>query len=323
MSRLIIHIGYPKTATTTLQMHLFEKLDNIEYLGIPFDQDMEQLFDLFIECDKIFYEKKKKYYIELFRKRFNSNKIYLLSNELIMEPLRRGKTNSGLVLERLKDFFSHFFEDIRLVVTLRNQFDLLISRYNQNMDEERKHPSQDSFESFLQKQFQRSDYSYMIHYNFYKVICFLESLYDKSNVSVLFYEEFVSDKKEFLKKWAKLFGMEDDKLYTILGEKSSNVRSKNLHSFGKSQKNVKSSSSLKRLVIAVRYKLFPDTFYFTDYSWGRKVRNLLSFFDKNVTIQYTKQMEEDIKSYYNKSNRKLEKKLSIDLEQYNYPMEKR
>jgi hypothetical protein len=36
MSKVFIHIGYPKTATTMLQKHLFANANNLLYLGKPF-----------------------------------------------------------------------------------------------------------------------------------------------------------------------------------------------------------------------------------------------------------------------------------------------
>jgi len=39
MSNTFIHIGFPKTATTTLQNHLFSKHPGIHYLGKPYRDD--------------------------------------------------------------------------------------------------------------------------------------------------------------------------------------------------------------------------------------------------------------------------------------------
>lgn len=41
--RLILHVGYPKTATTTVQKSVFEALDGVVYLAKPFSEDVAAL----------------------------------------------------------------------------------------------------------------------------------------------------------------------------------------------------------------------------------------------------------------------------------------
>lgn len=123
MKRILLHIGYPKTGTTTIQNTLFYNLHNsgsINFLGKARYVDdisinkQHNLINSFIN-DRISIDDLK---IDLL-----PDKLNVYSNE------GSAKVSE---LDRAKKFFKIFqpdINDVRLLVTLRNQPDLIYSLF--------------------------------------------------------------------------------------------------------------------------------------------------------------------------------------------------
>ena len=109
--KLLLHIGYPKTATTTLQKLLFNKLYKDNQINYVFkDNDNKELFD-FIVLGKNS------------RKSFSENLLNVISDETLV----LSSTNIEDVCKRVLSLT----KDIKVVVNIRNHSNLIFSWYVQ------------------------------------------------------------------------------------------------------------------------------------------------------------------------------------------------
>lgn len=118
--KLILHGGYAKTATTYLQEHIFPRLDGIAYLGrnVPDDPNnaySEWAYD-FIRNERFSFQK-------LVSELPSKVEPMLMSHEVIFRP-----SHFDVLIKRLGAIQQHV-EDVKIIVSIRNQTDLIFSRY--------------------------------------------------------------------------------------------------------------------------------------------------------------------------------------------------
>ncbi|OHU90683.1 MULTISPECIES: hypothetical protein [Pseudoalteromonas] len=127
--RIILHIGLPKTATSTLQQYIFPKLDLV-YLGVkqPREQYQEPLYNEVMDyiCSKE-PEGKQLEVVKSQVKDFleKSSKTLLLSEEMLV--VDEGNINWQTKLNRLASIFHDF--DVELLVTVREPIKAAFSFY--------------------------------------------------------------------------------------------------------------------------------------------------------------------------------------------------
>ncbi len=141
---IFVHIGYPKSASTTLQKHLFHKHSDINYFGLyptknigqdtpKIDRNARFLTDknlrtfykalLMEEPDEYSHQEA----VDLFRtsiKNHLSNKVNLLSHERFTSTLF-GHSSLEEKAKRLKTIIP----DAKIILVIRNQADLIKSQY--------------------------------------------------------------------------------------------------------------------------------------------------------------------------------------------------
>ncbi|MFC3286227.1 hypothetical protein [Litchfieldella rifensis] len=137
--RIYLHIGYHKTATKTLQEHVFYKLNQVQYLGRSRNLDVQctkihrELVSLICECTH------KEYLLKLepFQEKLNNylganEKAKLVSNELILgdgQSFMGGEVLLSERISRIKEIFHN--HDIYILLTTRKQPSAIYSLYVQ------------------------------------------------------------------------------------------------------------------------------------------------------------------------------------------------
>lgn len=140
-----IHIGYPKTLTSSLQVEFFEKNSQILHLGIGcgslidyIDDDINISIENYILYAKdIPYQEQKEEIKRVFNNWFdyaedNGYKAVGISLEWLSFDLNPDQNDIVIIAERLKDIFG---ENTKILALIRNQFDLLKSIYGQYVRE--------------------------------------------------------------------------------------------------------------------------------------------------------------------------------------------
>jgi len=237
MKKLIIHIGYMKTATTSLQLNLFSSLKQegrLEYLNHLNRKD-SNFGDVY--CGNIIayitgLGGREKCNEELKSLKNITHDITIISNEnisLYCKGFTWNKFNSNASLNamRIKNILSPYFDEIYIIMTIRAQMTLLPSFYAQTYKHIKSIHKITTLSQWLNDTFSKNKDDNELMFNFDQMYAAYSQCFGYENVNVLIYEDLKYDKVRFYKQLATLLNTTPDKLESLL-EKS--VKNKTLNS---------------------------------------------------------------------------------------------
>lgn len=213
---LLLHIGYPKTATTTLQEEIFLKLHNlgkINYLGRTVTSTHNKWgMSRFNGNDLVVKMRRNLLFGEKFK--FDSNslskdKINVISDEDLLFHDFFHSNQFGVSVDHFTfpDKIKNMFEgkvEVRILLTLRNQTDLIFSCFSQKINSLPLSLRSNSFYDFLinkTKHRSRSIQEHLRLYDFHSMKRLWERDLSKK-ISYLFFEDIIHDKTTFLSSLA-------------------------------------------------------------------------------------------------------------------------
>jgi hypothetical protein len=176
--RNIFHVGYHKTATTWFQKNFYPFVDNISFV------EREKIKDFFY-----------------FKKDIN----FLSENDLVFcdEELSGNIHNNGLS-EFLTDNVAHKiskFSNPKIIIFLRNQYDVITSSYLQYIKEGGTYSIQKYIYHNDFDKPNRSPLFSLDHFNYHKKISLYSQKVGSENIFIYLYEDFVLDPQNFIKKF--------------------------------------------------------------------------------------------------------------------------
>jgi len=135
--KLYFHFGFPRTGTTTLQVHLFPNHPQINYLGrYPKTQSQFELIDLICNLNNDDFDKR---YSELLKKAkelyLDPNKINIISNEfIVLNAIHYDNSNDNFrtvprSISRINSLFSKIHIDVYFFCSIRNHAKIIPSFY--------------------------------------------------------------------------------------------------------------------------------------------------------------------------------------------------
>lgn len=141
MAKILVHIGFPKTASTTLQQSYFQTLNlegKINFLN--FDSKLDVKPNSYFLYD--FYKNRDFSIKEKILNRLSDTQTNVISNESVSTSLfwftKNSDTNLEFIIQHQKSFPEDLFNlldgnknEIYILLTIRNQSDLLYSIYVQ------------------------------------------------------------------------------------------------------------------------------------------------------------------------------------------------
>jgi hypothetical protein len=323
-----LHIGYPKTATTTLQKYIFVNLKNIYYLGnfsevknenYLINQNIAKLmFDIYNETTLNIDEYAKKINSEL--KMISVKQNFLLSFEQIIyhatfpRKINNQYTSPLPILEiinRICKIFKKFYE-LKIIITLRKQDELFYSLYAESyLDHLSMHNNINSIDKYSSLVFNNKYLESVLNYEL--ILIEIIKNIELNNLLVMTFEEFVTNKEKFLKKIVSFLQCKysDIKLIPISNE---NNRTKN------NSKIIKVNTFYFLLaqykIKFFGYKSMGIGKYF---KWLKKVE--LPSFKKNK-IEINLDLKQKILNKYCNSNKIVSNKFGLELEKYGYYVER-
>ncbi|BDX37704.1 hypothetical protein CYCD_10590 [Tenuifilaceae bacterium CYCD] len=214
MDNPIIHIGYPRTATTWFQKVFYPKLKNIYFI------DRNTLSDHLIFKDALRFNpfETKKYFIEQ-----SLGKRIFICEELLLGGLDIGYGSGEFILQTANKVKS-VIGDAEIVVFIRNQHDVLESAYSQYI----KSGGTYSVEKYLglgerfNRRFQNYHLFNPILFDYTNIINLYVNLYGKENVYVFLYEDFCSNPNHFIDNYCLKFNIPKSESFDV--EKRKNIR---------------------------------------------------------------------------------------------------
>ena len=185
----IVHIGFPKTATTFLQRSVFPAISGINY--IDYHKSVELLSSL-IYLDDLDYSPKV---VEKNLKSHLSDSVNLTSFEgLCGAPFIYKGLGRSAIAGRLKELGFN-----KVIITLRDQESLIDSIYRQHILQ----GGVVKFKDFvdLDGKFNLYNRSFNLEYlNYFKLIKLYREVFGTQNVIVLSHKELVTDQQSYIRK---------------------------------------------------------------------------------------------------------------------------
>ena len=268
-TKLVIHVGYPKTGSTTLQYGLFKYLHNIDHLqlktwkqDIPDEPLMDRLSSLLFLKNPISDKYKKLVY----------GRLNIISDESLTAPVRLRRINFGddiedpinfpaALKEEFADEIAHGL-DVKILVVLRNQADLLYSQYV----EEYKLVLYKSMD-LLHNTEGELDLTGMGIYDYANYLESLRRSFGQENIVVCLFEDWKHDPDTFFSQISSVISFDPHQVADILTRIHENKKDKNTKGYLTEVSNIQVEyfSSEKKSLIMSR---FAESNALLESEWG-------------------------------------------------------
>lgn len=212
MSRNIIHIGAPKTASTTLQYHLFMSHPDIycigeEGLGCDCIRDRHTIQSMETDDDTLYKEHEFELILDVHRGRAGS-KVFVFSDvDIMASPI------PSVCAGRLRRYF--VTQDTQILIVLRDQVSAIQSYYMSHGKYLKPAPP-----SLYRKEIDFDDWfefckvfenkSPLCFFDYYRIVKLYSNYFGKNRVHILFYEDIVDDPDKFGKQLSNVLGVDVD-----------------------------------------------------------------------------------------------------------------
>lgn len=237
---ICFHIGFPKSASTTLQKHLFDKHSQINFLGIyptsnigqdsSFinsktlflrDKNLQIFHNRMTECEGIeYFNQDKDKLIKSINSLLDKNKLNLFSNErfssvLFAHPDRAQKAQN----------IKQIFPNAKILIVIRNQIDIIKSQY-------RDHPFDPrcltlgkpvSIEEWIDINISMKNINFFKSIKYSEIINYYIYLFGESNVKVVLFEDLINDLEYFSKEISLFLGIDSNETFSLLNGKKENI----------------------------------------------------------------------------------------------------
>jgi hypothetical protein len=298
LPKTIIHIGYPKTATTWFIKQFYPKVKNasvIYYDDISFDMTEGQAY-FNIKPDKL-----------------NTAKELQIIMTHIFSGLVNGSWENGKYRFFFVEHLKKMFPDATIVLFIRNQFDLITSLYSSYLKRGCTFKIDKLFTEDLMAKGNTVHYEFLDYLN---LICLYQENFGKDRVRVYVYEDLLKDNTVFLKNYISHFGLDID-INNIVFTKSNEKLRSGLASFvrhtnmliSRGPQPKKNIMNLPWIYSLINKQIDQLNKYAI---WGRKINNESIMGEKLVS---------DIQEYYKVSNKKLMDDFGLgSIQEYGYPL---
>ena len=320
---VFIHIGYPKTATTTLQKFLFSK--HPEILDIrDYDSEEKWINDL-LYLNEISFKKKVGSHQKVLENKIEAinadKKLIIYSNESIL-------SNSLFLIDRPRPFvryldpvstarklnmlFSRITPNPIIIVAIRNQLDLIKSIYAQMYNYCFKgHKQTENFQVYVDNLIKDGvESSTLSALSYYDVIKEYEKIFGHDNVRILVFEELKNTPDIFFQKLENAMGLTSGTAYNYIQSKNENKKSYQ-------DKYKTDSRSLLFHMGKFKKKYFGDI----NIPFIKKLNflNQIEIRGKTLnSIKYKNKDYEEIFNFFAENNRLLADEYNLPLKKYGY-----
>jgi hypothetical protein len=298
MKKLLLHIGYPKTATTTLQESVFKKLfklEKINYLG----RNSIKLNEFEGEDYVIKLRKSGLYDLIIpTSNNFSPTLLNVISDEnfLMLKSINEIQYNSESDWKQMCKKVFNLFEDSQLevLVTLRKQSDLIFSLFLQKYKFLYAEDPNIKYQDFI---FCKESYDLKADfeiYNFEELDNFFRSY--KLKVNYLFFEDLKYDKFTFSSNLAKILDVNQNDIFPYLNTYYRNKITES-HNDEMHMVSVK-QSNLVFLDHKLKYNYSPNNVI-------QKIANRIFFNSFNKSIPKSSgHINKQLNNYYRSSNQR-------------------
>ncbi len=322
--KICIHVGLPKTATTTLQDLFFPHHSEIEYLGKYNNQH--------IGCYKSYRDRDTSYIFKNIQQKHidenQANKLIQLLNDNILPRLDLNKTlvfslegiSSGDLANRMRRAINYrsVFGDCKIMIMLREPLDLIEALYFEKLKWHNlkrrgmlaRIPDCFSVEQWLGKYWAKSISGPLWNLDYYQTIKAYSDVFGKDNVGVFLFEHLKEDASSFIKDLCLFLGVDAEVNLDVLSNKRKNIRwdEKRINQL----LNIQSS-----FMQSVKYR-------FSSHEQRVEALNLAEIeynsSNNKARAEIPDLWKKRIQEYTSPGNRILASNWGLPLERYNYPL---
>ncbi len=315
---ITIHIGMPKSASTTIQRYFMSGLKDVHYFGA---EDFSEGTKLFLEIlnkeDLKFDASANEAALET---HIDPSKPVIFSSEFacgLRSPLLSGQVQSR---KTIFDRLTNVAPQAKILIILRNQFDLQKSFHAQLLKKESTFLDIDNFtlDAWMDKNINLHNQHWPSVFDFaeyYDLVKMYKNTFQ--NVHVVLFEEIVKDMESFVNEELTSFMQLDKKnIDTPFINKVENIRY--------DTSNIKANNFINR-VSTILKKRFGNPLGKVDKDKKEKVIDTMIQFSGKIFpgkkyTSYSEKHQLFIRDFYADSNKKLASLLDKDLEKLGYPV---
>ncbi len=325
---MLIHIGYPKTATTTLQKHFFPFIDELFYIG-KVHNELSQF-----KINKKFFDLISFYnYSQNWDNYFDkiSHEKILISNEDILANClkfwKKGKnlfiSNPVQISQNIKMYFEKLNFNTKILITIRRQDEMVTSLYAQSYAHFYSHFEEtNTFKKFVEIFISNKtkEHPFRKNLNYNEVTMEFVKVFGKENVHILLYEDLKENPSKFLRNLFAFFEIPLSSIYerNFFKKVVNNFENKRSIDKYKKAKDI----SLYDLLYFFKNKYLPN-FTISDYQ-KKLLYNIFGLItvkkneDISKTIYLTDEQRNLIMEVYRDSNKLLEKNFNLEIKKYGF-----
>ncbi len=321
---LFIHIGYPKTGTTTLQEYLFRESIEILYLRNA-QQPITWEKDVFFLRELSFRDRLAKYHDEILCSikalEDEKKKIALISQESFtsfsmffrFEPYPCVRTiDPSSIARKLHLLFAKASQPPKIIVTIRRQDEMMLSMYAQvyNLVFKRFKATK-QFSKFLKYSFDH-EYDFMLDaINYNRYISYYQELFGKENVKILVYEKLRKAPQSFFEELLDYMGIHNDYNLSLLMNKPYDKRS--------SPEGYQTDTrSLDEILAYYKQRYSPHRSINLPLSLKKIIKKIKLSADFKSNIQLQDIERDKILNFFRHSNQILDQANNLNLDKYGY-----
>lgn len=322
---IFIHIGYPKTGTTTLQRCLFSHHTQIDYLRSA-GNNFNFISELFYARENAFKRMlpEIKAELETIKSKVGKKKA-LYSEESLTSFSMFFRFNPApyihtldpnSIARKLKTAFidSQVFNETKIIITIRRQDEIIKSIYAQVYNlVYRKFAQTRKFQNFIKYACDENKNGFILDaINYNDIILEYENIFGRDNVCVLVFEELEADPDSYIKKLSSFIGIDSKEALKLISKQHMNKRST---STGYNS----DSRSLKEWLSFYHNKFFGGRPVGFNTQRLRRILEAIYIPGKKLKdIELDGQQLEHLSDIFSESNRELSERHGLTLQKYNY-----
>lgn len=302
MRHEVIHIGFPKTATTTLQESFFGRQASLTNLARPFcDRERSRI------CTALALGDDDEYDEEALARAVASARDsgpgpLLYSDETVVNS--RIRTIAAKRLKRL-------FPDAHIIAVLRNQLDAFASYYAAHGSKLRPAPEpysgrHVSFANYLDFHYANPKRGFLPTLRYDAILELYAGLFGEERIHILLFEQFKQDRPEFMASLAAILGVDAEEAGALVASGHARPRPK----ASNVQYDAIRSSMLRGVPLS---RIVPGSRYL-------KAGLMRLLGNEPMDPQYPDGWDAKLGDMFREGNRALRDRYNLELERFGYPL---
>lgn len=308
-----IHVGFPKCASTSLQMDFFASLQEINYIGRHDDcnvlrQSHHSPLVALATLDEVQYQRRKCQIVNSLKKAIDNRKaqVTVISDEILVSSSYRPYiytvpvADNTLVAKRLFEIFP----EAKILMIIRNQVNFVSSMIAQLMRNNLIKIDHRKFFDLHMKYAceEQGSFFYLVDYN--AIYDMYTRIFGKNNIHIMCLENFSKDSEKSMSELSELMGLSNDVFDKKKDLSKRNIRASEFEIFV--QKNQSFFATVGRF-IPQRFRHF------------LRKRLADAYSSKPIEVKFNEEQISFLHNFYGPGNFELQKKTNIRLDLLGYP----